>query len=222
LAAVALGAATWFASGTLLRLGGARRETVEGVVALLAAVVLLLAGHWVLARLDAKRRVEALKRRFAAATPLRRRWILFGLGFVAIYREAFEVVLFLRAIVLDASASTAMVALGAAAGAVLCVAAVVILSAVGRRLKPGPLLAASGTLLCALAVILAGKGVRALQEAGVLGIAPLGLPRVEWLGLFPSLQSVAAQLVVLAAFAAIAAVSLARARRDRPSQADPL
>jgi high-affinity iron transporter len=213
IAAILLGVATWFASAPLLRLGGARRELVEGLVALLAAAVLLLAGHWVLARLDAKRRVDALKRRFAEASPAGRRWVLFGLGFVAIYREAFEIVLFLRAIALDASQSPVSVAAGAATGAVLCIVAVVLLSALGRRLKPGPLLAASGTLLCGLAVILAGKGVRALQEAGVLGINPLRLPRVDWLGLFPSIQSVAAQLAVLIAFAAIAASAVARARR---------
>jgi high-affinity iron transporter len=218
IAAVLLGAATWFASGTLLRLGGAKRELVEGIVALLAAGVLLLAGHWVLARLDAKRRVDALKRRFAASSPSRRLWVLFGLGFVAIYREAFEVVLFLRAIVLDASQSPGIIAAGAATGAAACVVAVLLLSALGRRLKPGPLLAASGTLLCALAAILAGKGVRALQEAGVLGIEPLSLPRVEWLGLFPSLQSVLAQLVVLLAFFAIAGTRLySRRWRASPS-----
>ena len=42
----------------------------------------------------------------------------------------------------------------------------------------------------------------------MLGIAPLSLPRVEWLGLFPSLQSVLAQLAVLLAFFTIAATRL--------------
>ena len=198
-------------------LGGARRELTEGIVALLAALVLLATGHWVLARLDARNRVDALQRRFSAAGLGRRRWVLFSLAFVAVYREAFEVVLFLRAITLDAGAERAplAVAAGAGAGALVCVAVVVLLSQVGRRLKPGPLLTASGTLLCALAVILVGKGVRALQEAGVLGIQPLRLPRVEWLGLFPSVQSVGAQLLVLGAIAAIAVLALVRAHRVR-------
>jgi high-affinity iron transporter len=72
-----------------------------------------------------------------------------------------------------------------------------------------------GTLLCVLAVVLAGKGVRSLQEAGVLGIRPLGVPRVEWLGIFPSLEGVAAQLLVLVLFVAIALVALRATRRQR-------
>jgi high-affinity iron transporter len=209
--AVLAGVVTWFASAPLLRLGGARREVMEGVIALVAAAVLLYAGHFVLARLDAQRRVEALRARLAAPTTTRRRpWLLCGLGFLAVYREALEVVLFLRAIALGAPLGVVLA--GAAAGGLLLVLFVALLGRVGRRLQPGPLLGASGTLLCALAVVLAGKGVRALQEAGVLGIRPLTVPRVEWLGLFPSLEGVLAQLLVLLAFLAVAAVALRRAR----------
>ncbi len=198
--AVVAGAGTWFASGPLLALGGARRELIEGVVSLLAAAALLFAGHYVIARLDAKRRVELLRQRFAAASTAKRFWVLWSLGFVAIYREAFEIVLFLRALSLDTHDSSFGMWMGALAGAVGCIVLVVLLRTVGRFLKPAALLSASGTLLCGLAVVLVGKGVRALQESGALGIRPLALPRIEWLGLFPSLQGVAAQIVVLAAF----------------------
>lgn len=209
-----LGVATWFASGPIVQLGGARRELIEGIVSLIAAAVLLATGHFVLARLDAKQRVDAIKRRLAAAgTGSGRRLALAGLAFIAVYREAFEVVLFLRAIALDGDAPPSALIGGVAAGAALLVVVVALLLRLGRRLSPGPLLATMGTLLCVLAVVLAGKGVRALQEAGVLSILPLDVPRVEWLGLFPSLQGIAAQALVLLAFFLIAAVAL-RARRQ--------
>jgi high-affinity iron transporter len=216
LVAVGLGALTWIAAGSVIaRLGGARRELIEGVVALLAAVVLLAASHFVLARLDAKRRVAALRERLQAAisTP-RRRWVLASLAFVAVYREAFEVVLFLQALMLDAHASAAPVVGGAAAAAALLVVLVVAMRRIGGRLQPGPLLTAAGTLLCALAVVLAGKGVRSLQEAGIVGIAPLQWPRLDWVGLYPTVQTVAAQAVALGAFAAIAVWAL---RRSQPA-----
>lgn len=214
LGAVALGAATWFAAGSLIaRLGGAHRELIEGIVALLAAGVLLMASHFVLARLDARRRVAALRARLDAATSTsRRRWVLASLAFIAVYREAFEVVLFLQALMLDARASGAAVAGGAAVALVALVGLVAAMRKLGDRLKPGPLLTAAGALLCALAVVLAGKGVRSLQEAGVISIAPLSLPRFDWIGLYPTLQTVGAQLVALVAFAAIALWSVARSR----------
>jgi high-affinity iron transporter len=213
MAAALVGVATWFASAPLMKLGGARREIVEGVVALIATAALVGAGHFVIARLDAKRRVDALKRRLAEAGT-GRRFVLAGLAFVAIYREAFEVVLFLRAIALDAHGTGGAIAAGVAVGFALLIGVVALLLKLGRRMKPGPLLTSMGTLLCVLAVVMAGKGVRALQEAGVIGISPIDLPRVEWLGVFPSVQGLVAQLLVLAAFVAIAALAVVRARRD--------
>jgi high-affinity iron transporter len=213
LAAAGLGVAGWFASGPIVAMGGARRELVEGLIALIAAAVLLATGHFVLARLDAKHRVEAIKRRLSAtASGPGRRVALAGLAFVAVFREAFEVVLFLRAIALDEGATPGAIAAGVAAGAAALVVVVAVLSKLGRRLSPGPLLAVMGTLLCVLAVVLAGKGVRSLQEAGVAPIHSLDLPRVDWLGVFPTLEGLAAQLVVLGAFLAIAALAW-RARR---------
>jgi len=216
LVAAGVGVVTWFLSGPLTALGGASRELVEGSVALLAAVVLLLTGHFVLARIDARHRVEAIKRRLAAAqTAGRRNLALAGLAFVAVYREAFEVVLFLRAIVLDAGNGWA-VAAGVGAGLAALVVIVWLLMRLGRRLKTGPLLAAMGTLLCVLAFVLAGKGVRSLQEAGIIGIHPIPAPRIEWLGMYPTLETLGAQIVILAAFAVVAVLSMSR-RQPQPA-----
>ena len=58
-------------------------------------------------------------------------------------------------------------------------------------------------LIAVLAVVLAGKGVAALQEAGMVGVTPLaGLPRSPMLGLYPTLETL-----------------LAQARDDRPARA---
>jgi len=46
--------------------------------------------------------------------------------------------------------------------------------------------------------VLAGKGVAALQEAGMIEIAPLvQIPRIPVLGVFPTWESVGAQLLTL-------------------------
>ena len=49
-------------------------------------------------------------------------------------------------------------------------------------------------------MVLAGKGVAALQEAGIIGVAPLSnVPRISVLGIFPTGQVLAAQLITLVA-----------------------
>ena len=57
--------------------------------------------------------------------------------------------------------------------------------------------------MIALAVILAGKGVAALQEAGKLPLDAVAFPRIDVLGVYPSLQSLGVQLLVLAAALAL-------------------
>ena len=53
--------------------------------------------------------------------------------------------------------------------------------------------------MIALAVIFVGKGVAALQEAGKLPFDPVDIPRIDLLGIYPSWQSLLAQVLVLAA-----------------------
>ena len=66
--------------------------------------------------------------------------------------------------------------------------------------------------LVVLTVVLAGKGVAALQEAGLINIAPLAdVPRLSMLGVFPTWQSVLAQLLMAVAIA----VGFAWNGRDR-------
>ena len=217
-AAIGAGIVTWFASAAVVALGGGNRELVEGIITLLAVVVLLYAGHFVLARMDAQRRIGALKLRFAAITPVRRKLMLFALSFIAAYREAFEVVLFLRAILLGAPGAGTQVAAGAALGLVGSIGVFVVIARVGKRLNTSLMLNVGGALLCVLAFVLAGKGVRSLQEAGVVGVSALDGPRVDALGIFPTFQTLAAQVLVLAV---LVAVTWLAPRRAEPAGAAP-
>ncbi|MFO0745733.1 MAG: FTR1 family protein [Myxococcota bacterium] len=209
--ALLLGVLTWFASAAVVGLGGANREMIEGIIALVAVLVLVYSGHFVLARMDAQRRIAALKHRFQSLDPRRRRWLVFSLAFAAVYREAFEVVLFLRAVALGSPASGLAFVLGLLAGIIACVGFAMIAARLGRRLKPSLVLALGGGLLCVLAIVLAGKGVRSLQEAGTIGVSALGLPRVDVLGFYPTLETLVAQLIVLGALVALTFMTLRRA-----------
>ena len=53
-----------------------------------------------------------------------------------------------------------------------------------------------------MAVVLVGKGTAALQEAGMLGISAVSFPRIDVLGVHPSLQTLLAQAAVLLAVVA--------------------
>ena len=71
-----------------------------------------------------------------------------------------------------------------------------------RNLKfIGKFFAASSLLVAVLAVVLAGKGIAGLQEAGWVHTSPVAFPRIDILGIRPTLQTLLAQLAVLVAVA---------------------
>jgi high-affinity iron transporter len=129
------------------------------------------------------------------------RWFLFSLAFIAVYREVFETILFFTAMAAEGSVGS-LVAGGLAGCAALGLIAVAMLR-FSRRLPIGKFFAYSSALVAVLTVVLAGKGVAALQEAGLISIHPIAqLPRISMLGLFPTLQGVGVQIATLLALAA--------------------
>lgn len=195
LAAVPATVATWFVAGSLI--GGAHRELMEGTLTLLAAALILGVSHWVFGKHEAMHWLGFLRRKVTDLAPGEHAWPLLLLAFLAAYREGFEVVLFYRALMLDAATEQAAVALGAAIGAVGIVGVVVVLGRLGRRFNPRPVMLVSSVLLAALAIAMVGHGVRALQEGGYVPVTPLALPDLSAVGLYPSAQGLGAQLLVL-------------------------
>lgn len=193
--ALLAGAATWAVATYLVDISGANREVTEGVSALFAAAVLLSVGIWMHQKSLAGRWQQYLHAKLSAALTRRSALFLFVLAFVAVYREVFETILFYIAMWSE-QASGAIVA-GLVAGSVVLAAVAYWMLRMSKRLPIGRFFSISSILIAALAVILVGKGIAALQEAGWVSQALVQAPRIEWLGVYPSWQSLLAQLVVL-------------------------
>lgn len=195
--ALLAGLATWAAATYLVDISGANREVTEGVSALFAAAVLLSVGIWMHQKSLAGRWQEYLHAKMSAALTRRSAFFLFSLAFIAVYREVFETILFYIAMWSEQGASAILAGLGAGI-VVLAVIAYAMLR-MSRRLPIGRFFSLSSIFIAILAVILVGKGVAALQEAGWLPQALVQAPRIDWLGIYPTLQSLTAQLVVAVA-----------------------
>ncbi|HEY0112395.1 MAG TPA: FTR1 family protein [Allosphingosinicella sp.] len=195
--ALIAGIATWWAATHFISISGASRELTEGFGALFAAVVLLFVGIWMHGKAQADEWQRYLKEKVGTALSRGSAWFLFLLAFVAVYREVFETILFFAA--LSAEGNVPALIMGGAVG-LACLALIAILMfRFSRKLPIGKFFAYSSILIAILAVVLAGKGVGALQEAGMIGVTPLaGVPRLPILGLSPSLETVAAQVATLA------------------------
>lgn len=196
--ALAAGALTWGIATYAIGISGASRELTEGFGSLFAAVVLLSVGIWMHGKAQADQWQRYIREKMSRALSRQSAWFLFGLAFIVVYREVFETILFYAALwtqgnggTMLAGAGSAVLLLGLIAWAML---------RYSRDLPIAKFFAYSAWLMAILTIVLAGKGVSALQEAGIIDIAPLGGGiRVSMLGIFPTLQSMGAQLLMLIA-----------------------
>ena len=209
-AALVAGGATWAAATFFISISGASRELTEGFGSLLAAVVLVSVGIWMHGKSHADAWQTYIRDKLSKALSKRSAWFLFLLAFVVVYREVFETILFYAAIWSQGGhvgmltgALTAVVILAVVAWALL---------AYSKRLPIGRFFSLSSILMAVLSVVLVGKGVAALQEAGWIDIHPVSwVPRIEILGLYPTLEGLAVQLVT----ATVLVIGFARASGPR-------
>ncbi len=196
--ALALGMMTWFVASTLIAISGATRELTEGVTALLAAVILIYVGFWLHGKSYAHAWKAFIDQHLGAALQGGTLWALAGVSFLAVYREAFETVLFYQALwqQVDAGARGSVVIGFLCGAATLAVLAWAILR-YSIRLPLGPFFTICSVLMAGLAVVFTGHGVKALQEAGVIAAVPFTNFNLPALGIYATVESMLAQLFML-------------------------
>jgi high-affinity iron transporter len=163
-------------------------------------LILLYLGFWLHSRTEITRWKNFIEVQVKSALEERNLIQLAFISFLAAFREAIETVLFLRAIWLEGGADTK----GAlAAGVVAAFALVLVLGwlllTFSAKIPIKALFNISSMIMVALAVILTGKAFHSFQEVDVVSItlSPLNL-HWDWLGLYPTQETLAAQAFVLA------------------------
>lgn len=195
LSALVGGVLTWWVATELITVSGATRELTEGFGSLFAAAVLLFVGVWMHGKAQADEWQRYIRQKLGNAVTRGSPWFLFSLAFISVYREIFETILFY--IALASGGHIGALIAGAATGSAVLAAVAIAMLRFSQRLPISKFFAYSAALMAVLTVVLAGKGVAALQEAGLIGLRPVGTPRIEWLGMFPTVQVVTAQILVL-------------------------
>jgi high-affinity iron transporter len=198
--ALVAGLLTWVVATWVIGISGASRELTEGFGSVFAAIVLLSVGIWMHGKAQADQWQRYIREKMRKALSGASAWLLFGLAFIVVYREVFETILFYAALWSQGNGG-AILAGTLSASATLAAIAWAMLR-YSRRLPIGKFFTYSSWLMAILTVVLAGKGIAALQEAGIVGIAPLrSVPRISLVGLFPTTQTVVAQVLMIVALA---------------------
>lgn len=198
ISAIVLGIFTWWIAENLISVSGASRETTEGIAALLAAAILVYVGFWLHNASHSQRWQKFVQHKVNNAMENSTLWILATVSFLAVYREMFETVLFYQAIWIQVeSGSEHGFLMGIAAAVALLVIIAFLIFRVGTRLPIKQFFQINAVLLFLLAVIFTGQGIAALQEAGKISANLLDSPTIEILGIYPTIQGLILQLIVL-------------------------
>lgn len=234
LLAFAATAATWWVAQQVITSFSRYGERLEAIVSLVAIAVLLLITNWFFHRVYWKE--------WMATFHARKKALLGGLamgqvagfvllGFSSVYREGFETVLFLQALVLESSLWLVL------QGTLLGLAGVLVVGfmtfSLQSRLPYKRLLVGTGILIGAVLLVMVGNTAHALQIVGWLSLHPIRMLTLPyWLGLWfgtyatwegVSLQLMAAVFVIGSYFLAERQQKRAlRRRRPAPQMGIPV
>ena len=207
LIAVVATAATWFVAQYLIEISGANRELIEAIAGLSATAVLFWVSFWVLNKIETKKWIEFVKAKVWKATTTGSVIVFVALAFFTVYREGFETVLFYQAMLSFAKYMELYVIAGLIIGLAVIVGVAILINRLGRRLPLRVLFALTMGIGAYMSIAFIGNAVRDLQELGIVSTTPLVgiVPRLDinlatMTGIHPTLESVTAQIVLLAIY----------------------
>ncbi|MEW6144842.1 MAG: cytochrome c/FTR1 family iron permease [Thermodesulfobacteriota bacterium] len=213
--ALAAGILTWLLARTVISISGAQREVIEGVTSLVAAAVLFYVSYWLISKIEVRVWKQYIQGKVEKALSKGSVIALASVSFFAVYREAFETVLFYQALWFQSEKSQAAILWGLVAGALLLIVLFYVIFKLALRIPLKYLFSVTSMFLYLLSFILLGKGINELQEAGIVGATPAGfIPHIDILGLYPTLETALPQALLLAAFV-FALVWLEYVKRER-------
>lgn len=205
---------------------GPIQEISEGVCALIATLMLLWTSNWMLnkssveawnnyirnktevAVADAQSKVESGQRLGLGMIAS-----LAMLSFLAVFREGAETVIFYESIYSMGQDAHGMWVGGLAAAAVLLVI-FLILRFTSVKIPIGPFFLVTSILMAVLVVIFAGGGIHALIEGDLIeGTYLSTVPTNDWIGLYPYVETITAQVIAAIAVVALFVVGFIKKHR---------
>jgi high-affinity iron transporter len=207
--AIAATAVTWFIAQFIIEISGASRELIEAIAGISAVAVLFWVSFWVLNKIETKRWIEFVKAKVWKATATGSIMVFVMLSFFTVYREGFETVLFYQAMLSFAKYMEWYVIAGLVLGLAVIVSTAIVVRKLGKRLPLRVLFALTMGIGAYMSIAFMGNAIREFQEVGYISTTPLigTVPRLDinlatMTGIHPTLETIVAQIALLAVYVA--------------------
>ena len=226
-AALLASVVTWFVAVWFIGMFGDGGLSVQAATGIPAILVLLLVMNWFFHKLYWTGWIAHHHRRrrglLGSTKEAGVRMTLIGLvllGFTSVYREGFEIVIFLQGLRERFGASVVLE--GVVLGLLFTAAVGVLTFGLHQRLPYRKLLVITGAMLVLVLWVMVGEEVNEMQLAGWIGTTAIpGVSLPGWMGtwfsIFPNVETIAAQVVaitlVLGSYAAAQYLRVWRPRR---------
>jgi high-affinity iron transporter len=179
----------------------ASQDIIEGLTMLVAVGVLFSVSYWLISRVEAAKWQQFIREKVNNALNHGGGRALAFVAFLAVYREGAETALFYQALFNEGSHVVLPITLGIIAGFAALAVIFTLFYRFGVRIPLRPFFSVTSVLLYYMAFVFMGTGVRELQEGNAVPITLIrGFPTVEAIGLYPTWETVGAQMLLLVLF----------------------
>lgn len=180
---------------------GQFRELLEGITFLIAVVLLIYVGFWMLHKARDKKWATALKTGAMDAISKNSAKTLWITVFLAVFREGAETVLFYQALLFDASTSADFSAIFAGLGVamIVLIALYFLLKAGAVRIPIKLFFKVTSYVIFYMCFVFTGKGIAELIEGKIITptIITQEFKPITWLGVYPYYETLIPQFLVL-------------------------
>ncbi|MDR0401013.1 MAG: FTR1 family iron permease [Treponema sp.] len=191
--------------------GGQNQEIIEGATMLLAVVVLFYVSNWMVSKAEAGAWSSYIEGKVEASLGRGSVFSLAFAAFLAVFREGAETILFYQALLAQTQVYINMIWLGLGIGILLLVVIYILIRFLSIRLPLKPFFLGTSILLFVMSITFIGNGVKELQEGNVIGVTPIrGIGSVDILGIYPTLETLIPQIVLLVITAATFVIQIRR------------
>jgi high-affinity iron transporter len=198
--------ATWFIVVAIIASVNASELNIQAATGLLAVIVLCIIMNWFFHKIYWQGWINLHNRKKQKITgnniegvEKNTFWSLFLLGLTSVYREGFEVVLFLQNLRLKVGSE--VILQGALIGLALTMVVGVLTFLAHQRLPYKKMLVFTGGLLVVVLAVMVGETVQEMQLAGWIGTTTLNIYIPDWAGvwfcLFPTAETLSLQALAV-------------------------